>query len=158
MHRRLTFTLLMFALPVAASVVLLFDTGTGRNLRLLTSADTLQYSGKPGALINPVLPTNNLDRCYVTNGQVKLLPAAILLSDWLVASNAGWSAALDREQSMKQAASTYLNGLNADARIMRAFALLTLDQINTLRTRASLSIITTNTFLSAMSNAVLAAP
>jgi hypothetical protein len=55
-----------------------------------------------------------------------------------------------------EAASSFTEGTNIEQRIVRAFALLTLDQVNTLRKLHSLAVITTNQFLIGLSNTVKA--
>jgi len=163
MRKRILIFLSLLLGPLAfASMVILFDPATGRNLRRIDSADTLAYLSRTDCLINPVLPTNALNLCYVTNGAVEVIPQAWLdaeaLAAWIAQSNANVLFIATERSNMIATASAYMYGTNAEGRILRAFALLTLDQINTLRKLHSLPVITTNTFLTAMSNSVTADP
>jgi hypothetical protein len=91
----LVFSGLCLAIPALASVVILFDPATGRNPRRIDSADTTAYASRTDCVINPILPTNALSLCYVTNGQVVPIPQSWLiaeaLSSWLASSNANWN-------------------------------------------------------------------
>lgn len=160
MKKLLTFLLCVASVTVLASIVVIFDPATGRNLRRIDSADTLQYVSRTDVLINPVFPTNALNLCYATNGTIQPIPQAWLdseaLAAWITQSNANVLNIATERSNMISTASAYMYGTNAEGRILRAFALLTLDQINTLRKLHSLAVITTNTFLTAMSNSVTA--
>lgn len=103
----------------------------------------------------------NLAGSVVQWPNVRLMTAAEL--NRIAATNAliaAASVATQRSNDMA-AAAQMLNATNSEGRILRAFALLTLDQINTLRQRTTLTalpVITTNVFLGAMSNMVINDP
>jgi len=160
--RILIFATLVIAPLAFASIVVIFDPATGRNLRRLDSVDTIQYANRTDVLINPVFPTNALNLCYVTNGTIQPIPQAWIdaeaLAAWIAQSNANVLNIATERSNMISTASAYMYGTNAEGRILRAFALLTLDQINVLRKLHSLPVITTNTFLTAMSNSVTGDP
>lgn len=129
--RILTLLLLAFGPLAFASMVILFDPGTGRNLRRIDSADTLQYLGRTDALINPVLPTNNLSLCKVTNSAVVLLNAAELLADWLSASNRAYSDFTNYLANLKSESISTVEATNdLQGRVIRAFAEVVLDELN----------------------------
>ena len=158
MKKTIAFLACFISFGAFASIVILFNPLTGRDLVRVDSANTLEYIGKSNALVNPDVPTNNLAVCKVTNGAVVLLNSQELLADWLAVSNANRQSAIAERAEMVATASAYIHGTNAEGRILKAFALLTLDQINTLRKLHSLAVISTNTFLNAMSNAVINDP
>lgn len=146
------------AAAVVASVVVIFDPPTGRIVRVIPSADTLQYIGASNALINPVFPTNDIAQCMVTNGVIIPKPDDYLVAEFQTASNATVLARDRFRSNTLTRASRYMQTTDAEGRMFRAFALLTLDQLNTLRRTNGMSIITTNVFLNALSNAVINDP
>ena len=158
MKKLITLLLLLTCSAVIASIVVLFDPVTGRIGQVIPSADTLQYVGRPDALINPAFPTNDLSNCWVTNGSITSKTQAHLDADFQALSNSIILAAWTTRSNVVQKASWYTQNTNTEGRILRAFALLTLDQINVLRKTNGMSIITTNVFLTAMSNAVINDP
>jgi hypothetical protein len=158
MKRALIFLACLIGLSAAASIVVLFNPTTGRNLSRIDSANTLEYINRADALINPAFPTSNLAVCKVTNGVIVLLNANEIQANLLSASNANAVAVSAQRSNLIALASAYMYGTNAEGRILRAFALLTLDQVNVLRKTNGMPIITTNTFLNAMSNAVIGDP
>jgi len=125
-------------LSALASIVILFDPATGRNLRRIDSADTLAYMSRTDALINPVLPTNELRLCYVTNGQVLPIPQEWLdaeaLAAWIASSNAQVLAIAIQRSNYVAWAKEYANGTNSEAQyFVRALFTEVLREVNELR-------------------------
>lgn len=141
-----------------SATVLTFNPTNGAITRYFESVETLQWLLDANAIVNPALPTNRLALCYVTNRTVQLKTQAMLDAEAAAAVAAQAAAVAAQRSNMIALASAYVHGTNAEGRILRAFALLTLDQVNTLRKLHSLALITTNQFLAAMSNAVIADP
>lgn len=148
---------LFLATSVLASVVFIADPTTRRVTQIITSAHTPDYENNTNAFVNPVIDANVVLTSplkVLPNGHVTNITAAEISSDataaWLGFSNGVFQARLDNQLG----AALAMYGTNAGERILRAFALLTLDQINVLRKTNSMSVISTNTFLNAMSNAV----
>jgi hypothetical protein len=154
MKKLATLFLLLIASAALASVVVMFNPTTGQIGQVIPSADTLAYLNRNDALINPAFPATPLALCWVTNGAIVAKTQAHLDGEFQAQSNAVIAfAALIRSNDVDRA-SRYMFATNAEGRILRMFALLTLDQINVLRKTNGMSIITTNVFLNAMSNAV----
>lgn len=165
MRKRILTILLLGIGPLAfASMVILFDPGTGRNLRRIDSADTLQYLGRTDALINPTLPTNALSLCYATNGQVLAIPQAWLdaeaLAAWIANSNANeFNIRVEKTNAIKLALD-FAYGTNGEQRFVRAMLLVIRQRMDQLSTNPSANqgAITTNSVLLAISNAIVADP
>ena len=161
MKRILTLILFALAGTALASIVVLFDPNSqpvpNRVVRILHSADELAYRDRADAIVDvQSIPAAGMLKA--SNGLVVVFTQAESnLWTWYAESNATWQAAADRTNILN-AAAEFVDGLTPESRILRAFALLTLDQINTLRKLHSLPVITTNVFLSAMTNAVKDAP
>jgi hypothetical protein len=159
--KRLLLTLLFLApLALLASIVVTYHITTKRVTGIVHSADSLNYLGT-GNLINPVIPAGmetNLNAWWVTNGLIAAVPQSVLNAEFIVSSNAAIAAAAINRSNVVSKASNYPALTNDLGRILRAFAYLTLDQINLLRRSNSLPIITTNTFINALSNAVVNDP
>lgn len=156
--KRIVIALLLSSITAFASYIIIVHPITGRIAGEIQSADTTRYDGIPGYLINPEIPAGmtrtNWQQYYWTNDAFALIP-----QNWLDAEAALAQQQRDlaisndlfqAKQSAVSRSTEYMQAANADG----AFALLTLDQINILRSRAALPIITTNQFLTALSNAV----
>lgn len=162
MKRLLTILIVVFPLAILASIVVEYHQSTKRVVRVIESANTLEYL-RTGYLVNPVIPAGmqtNMNGYWVTNEVIQAVPQSVLDAEFVARSNATiLLASISRSNAVADAAN-YTSFTNSLGRILRVFALLTLDQVNTLR-RASvppLAIITTNQFLNALSNAVVADP
>lgn len=144
-----------------ASVVVCYDTTTLRLTRIIQSADTLQYQGRPGYLVNPKAPTNfqpeSLQFYWVSNGAITRLPQELLDFEWLAQSNAIYLDRIIQRSNDVRYAAELINGETAEARVMRSFALIVLDQINQLRQNpnTAYSLITTQQFLTVLSNMII---
>lgn len=160
MKKTLTIFVVLLTATAFAAIVVTFNPVTGEIGQVIPSADTLQYHNKSNALINPPFPATPLALCWVTNRVITAKTQAHLDSEFQISSNAIIAGAAAHRQFSVNTASTYMSATNAEGRILRMFALLTLDQINTLRKASvpALPIITTNAFLNAMANAVNADP
>lgn len=159
MKKFITLFCILFPLALLASFVVVYDTSSKRVTGTISSADTLAYMNRTGYLVNPVVPDGmftNLNNFWVTNNAIEAVPQSVLDAEWLAASNASVVAQIQFRSNLVQSASDYVIGTNdADKLILKAFALLVLDQINTLRQNTNkLAIITTNTFLQSLSNTV----
>ena len=157
--KRILITLsLLLPLAALASFVVVFNQVSKRVTGTIASANTLEYTGD-GYLINPVVPDGmltNLNRFWVTNGIIEAVPQSVLDAEAAAAAAAQVLAVAVNRTNIINAASSFADGTNIEQRIIRAFALLTLDQVNTLRKLQSLVIITTNQFLIGLSNTVKA--
>lgn len=163
MKRIATLSLVLLAGTALASIVVLFDPNSqpipGRVVRVLHSANELEFLNNTNALVGvTAFPEGTFADWKVSNRVLHALSTADRATQaaWMQ-SNAVWDAAVERT-NLLNAAAQFVDGLTPESRILRAFALLTLDQINTLRKQHSLAVITTNTFLAAMTNAVKADP
>lgn len=147
-------TLLASVSVALASYIIVVDPATGRITGEIRSADSLKFQGVPGHLINPTIPAGltrtNWQQYYWTNGAFSPIPQAWLDAEATATAAAQAQAeadaraeqAIQRKRESVQNAAAYCS------------ALMTLDQINLLRARAGLGLITTNQFLRAWTNAV----
>ena len=127
---------MLAACSAVASIVVLFNPDStpvaNRVTRVLTSANELEYAGKPGALVDvQTLPAGTVNDWKVEGGAVVLLTQAdldaITLANWLAASN----SLVQFKANLK---AELVASIDADddreARLIRAMAEVMLDEVN----------------------------
>jgi len=131
---RLLGVLLLCSGVVLASNVYLFNPTsypvTNAGVAVISSADTLRYLGATNAIINPVMPTNDIGYTKASNGVVAPMTAAEISSITnFIATNA-------TAQARAGGVSEY-DGTDQLARLLKAIVELIVDQLNQVRTNTN---------------------
>jgi hypothetical protein len=163
-------TLILLATFAHASNVFIFEPASspvlGRGVVYLTSVHTADFQGLPNALINPVMPaawSNGLSVQWLrTNGGGTVVAMNTSESNSIVTAQL---AALAAQKAFEEgmAKTNAINGLalmSLEARLIRAVAVVTMNEINILRTNptATLSARTLTQMTNAIRNELQAQP
>lgn len=123
--------------------VIVYDPKTNRVLRYLKSVDASEVSGS--ILVNPIVPSGTPQDWVYDNGTIRLKTTDEKNSEEQAEQTK------QREQT-RQEASEIIDGSTVEGANIRALALVMLDEINVLRSRASLPARTKAQLVTAMKN------